>query len=259
MPQALATWEQDVTYDLADDVLEEFTMLSALVGVTAAALLMGGCDFGLVSTGETRRETKLIELDKAARVRAEIRMGAGELRVKSGSPKLLDATFTYNVPEWKPVVDYRSTASSGELIISQPGSSRGGFGNTVYEWDLSLNGDVPLDIIANLGAGEVHLDLGRMNLGRVEVNLGAGEVEMDLRGEPKRDYSVQIRGGVGETTVHLPRNAGISATATKGIGAIDVEGLEQRGNVWINPERVDAPVTVRLDVKGGIGEIRLVR
>lgn len=234
-------------------------MPSALVGVTAAALLVGGCGFGMVATGETVSETKLIELDKAASVRAHIRMGAGELRVKSGGPKLLDATFTYNVPEWKPLVDYRSTPSGGELSISQPDGSRGGLGNTVYEWDLTLNDDVPLEIIANLGAGEVHLDLGRMNLGRVEVNLGAGEVEMDLRGEPRRDYSVQIRGGVGETTVYLPRNTGVSATATKGIGAINVEGLEQRGNVWINPERIDAPVTVRLDVKGGIGEIRLLR
>jgi hypothetical protein len=46
-----------------------------------------------------------------------------------------------------------------------------------------------------------------------------------LRGEPKRDYNVQVHGGVGQATVYLPRDAAISATA----------------------------------VKGGIGEIRLVR
>ena len=92
-----------------------------------------------------------------------------------------------------------------------------------------------------------------MNLSRVEMNIGAGKVSMDLRGEPKRDYDVQIRGGVGETVVHLPKDVGISATATKGIGDISIEGLEKRDGVWVNPDRIGAPVTVRLDVKGGVG------
>ena len=230
-----------------------------LLGLTAVALLVSGCGFGMVATGETRRETVTVELDKAARVRADVRMDAGELRVKSGSPKLVDARFTYNVDEWKPVVDYRVTGSEAELNIAQPRGSRAGFGNTVYEWELDLNADVPLDLVANLGAGEVTLELGRMNLGRVDVNIGAGEVDMDLRGEPRRDYSVYIRGGVGETKVRLPRGARIEATAVKGLGEIDVEGLERRGNVWTNPDPADTPVTVRVDVKGGVGKINLVR
>ena len=35
-------------------------------------------------------------------------MGAGELTIASGTSKLAEGTFTYNVPEWKPVVDYRA-------------------------------------------------------------------------------------------------------------------------------------------------------
>ena len=122
-----------------------------------------------------------------------------------------------------------------------------------------MNGELPLDVIANLGAGEANLVLGKMNLSRVEMSIGAGSVNMDLRGEPKRDYTVQIRGGVGETVVSLPKDVGISASATKGIGDISIQGLEQRDGVWVNPDRIGAPVTVRLDVKGGIGQIRLIR
>jgi hypothetical protein len=91
------------------------------------------------------------------------------------------------------------------------------------------------------------------------MNIGAGEVKMDLRGEPKHSYTVNIRGGVGETVVHLPKDVGISATATKGIGDISTEGLELRDGAWVNPDRVGAPITIRLDVKGGVGQIRLVR
>jgi hypothetical protein len=234
-------------------------MFRAGVSIAAAALLGSGCQGHFLPTGETRHESKVIELDKAEAVRAEIRMGAGALRVNSGNSKLLEADFTYNVPEWKPVVEYRASGQRGDLTISQPKSSGSHYGNTVNTWNLKLNADVSSDVTTDLGAGEVNLELGRMNLHSVDVRVGAGELKMDLRGEPKHDYTVQIHGGVGEATVLLPKDVGISATAAGGIGGISVSGLEKRDGVWINPERVHAPVTVHLDVKGGVGEIRLVR
>ncbi len=233
-------------------------MVRTTIATAAASLLLGGCEAGSLATSETRHETSAIELDKTEMARVAVRMGAGELRVTSGTPKLLEAEFTYNVPDWKPVVDYRAGASGGDLTISQP-NTLGGFGHTVNNWELKLNDQLPLDVTASLGAGEANLDLGRMNLRSVTVNVGAGKMKMDLRGEPGRDYTVQIRGGVGEATVYLPRDVGISASAAGGIGDIDAKGLEKRDGVWINPERVNAPVTIRLDVKGGIGQINLIR
>jgi hypothetical protein len=227
-----------------------------LGGVVAMAALAGGCGFGPTATGDTRNETVSFDLGGAKSARVELRMGSGELAVASGTRKLMEGKFSYNVEAWKPAVDYN--AATGDLKILQPGST-GSFGNTINKWDVTLNGELPVDIIANIGAGEANLELGKMNLSRVELNIGAGEVKMDLRGDPKHDYTVQIRGGVGETTVYLPKDAGISARAIKGIGDISTEGLEQRDGVWVNPDRVGAPVTVRLDVKGGIGQIRLVR
>jgi N-terminal domain of toast_rack, DUF2154 len=233
-------------------------MLRASLVIAAISLVLSGCEMTSVATGETRHETKAIELDKVEMARVEIRMGAGELRVYSGTPKLLEASFAYNVPDWKPVVDYKASASAGDLTISQPGNS-GSFRNTVNTWELKLNGQLPMEVTANLGAGEANLEIGQMNLRGANVNVGVGKVTVDLRGEPKRDYTVQIHGGVGEATVYLPRDVGISATAAGGIGDIRADGLEKRDGVWINPDKLNAPVTVRLDVKGGIGEIRLVR
>lgn len=222
--------------------------------VGAAAIALTGCQFVTV-TGETKRESVSLDRGASSSARVELRMGAGELRVKSGTHKLVEGTFAYNVPDWKPVVDYRP---SGELSITQPDAGRG-WGNTVYEWDLTFNREVATDITVNLGAGEARLELGQMNLSGVRANVGAGEVTVDLRGEPKRDYHVEVRGGVGEATVYLPKQANISATATGGIGDISVSGLDKRDGVWMNPEAARDAVTVRVDVKGGIGQIRLVR
>ena len=232
----------------------------SLLAVVGTAALLSGCGFSAVTTGDTRNETVSFDLDDSKSVRVELSMGSGELRVASGTSKLMEGKFAYNVADWKPVVDYRAGGTStGELKLSQPNSSGSSFGNSVNNWDVKLNDGMPLEITANLGAGEANLELGRLNLNRVELNIGAGAMKVDLRGEPKRDYTVQIRGGVGETIVQLPKDVGISATATKGIGDIATEGLENRDGVWVNPDRIGAPVTVRLDVKGGVGQIRLIR
>jgi hypothetical protein len=232
----------------------------SLLAVVGTAALLSGCGFNSVTTGETKTETVSFDLDDSKSVRVELSMGSGELRVASGTSRLMEGKFSYNVADWKPVVDYRAGGTStGELKLSQPNSSGSSFGNSVNNWDVKLNDELALDVTANLGAGEANLDLGKMNLNRVEMSNGAGKVDMDLRGEPKRDYTVQIRGGVGETVVHLPKDVGIAASATKGLGDISIEGLEQRDGVWVNPDRIGAPVTVRLDVKGGVGQIRLIR
>jgi hypothetical protein len=57
----------------------------------------------------------------------------------------------------------------------------------------------------------------------------------------------------------LPKDVAIAAAASGGIGSIDTTGLEKRDGVWINPDRLGGPVTVSVDVKGGVGEIRLIR
>ena len=224
--------------------------------VTFAGLLLAGCDH--VETGPVQHETRSIPMDKSELTRVEIRMGAGELTVRKGSTNFLDAAFDYQRPSWKPTVNYRSTGVRSDLEILQPSDS-GGFGNNEYKWDIQLNDSILMDVVAKLGAGEAKMNLGELTLRSVEMNMGAGEVNMDLRGKiPARSYDVHINGGVGQANVYLPRDVGIYATAQGGIGEIHVSGLEQRGNHWVNASKLDSPITIRVDVKGGIGEIRLV-
>jgi len=221
--------------------------------LTMGIVVLAGCDRARIE--QTEHETKVLELDKSELTRVEIKMGAGELRVAGGSSKLLEADFTYNVSAWKPQVEYHSTGVRSDIEISHPpGTAPQG----KSDWNLRFNDSVLLDLVAHVGAGQAHLNLGSLNLRSVAVNLGAGQVNVDLRGSPRRSYDVRINGGVGQATVYVPSSVGISATATGGIGEINVRGLEKRNGRWINPGHVNSPVTIRLDVKGGIGQIDLI-
>jgi hypothetical protein len=207
--------------------------------------------------GPVKNDFQVLERDDSESVRVNLRMGAGDLRVGTGTQKLMRADFAYNVPSWKPEVNYSSSAKHGTLRIEQP-SGGSVHGNSKYEWDVRLNREVPIDLEVHFGAGEATLDLGSLDLNSVEVNMGVGELKMDLRGRPQRDYKVQIRGGVGEATVRLPSDVGVYADAQGGIGEISAQGMRHEGSRYYNEAYGRSKPTIHLDVHGGVGSIRLI-
>jgi len=224
-----------------------------------AALALCGCVVNIgnrAATGPMEHETRSIDKDNAERVHADLHMSAGELRVSGGAPNLMTADFAYNVAAWKPDVRYTNVGGRGNLTLDQP--KGGAHGNAKNTWDLRFNDDVPIDLSMQLGAGEARMDLGMLDLRSVDLQMGVGEMKMDLRGNPKHDYDVHVRGGVGEATIYVPATAGIYATAAGGIGGVEVTGLRKVGSHWESDSYQSAKTQIHLDVSGGVGEIKII-
>ena len=226
--------------------------------VALAAILLTACDMETRATGPTRDEPIEIGGDGVERANVELNMGAGEMKLGGGASKILEGRFEYNVDVLKPLVKSSINGSHATITIRQPEhvTLRG---NQRYLWDLQLNDRLLLDLALNCGAGQARLNLGSLHLRHIEVHMGAGQVDLDLRGKPTRDYDVKISGVVGQATVQLPEDTGIWAEAHGGIGSINVSGLDKHGDHWENDLYDKAKVNVRLEVNGGIGEIRIIR
>ena len=235
-------------------MLSSSRFLTSAMGVSY--LLLTGCGRDWGPAGPERTETRSIELDQSEEVRVDLKMGAGELRVRGGADKLMEGRFTYNRLRLRPEVSYNAGSFRGHLVVEEP--SHVGSATHRYAWDLQFNDQKPLDLDVKCGAGESRLDLGELALRRVNVEMGVGELKMDLRGTPKNDYSVSVRGGVGEATVYLPEGVGIEADVQGGIGGIHAPGLEKRDGRYVNDSYGHAKTTVHLDIRGGIGAINLI-
>lgn len=220
------------------------------------ALCLAGCVINTSPTGPLQYDSFHLDRDRSEMVKVNLNMGAGKLQVGSGTEKLLQAYFTYNVPAWKPIVKY----DGGTLTIDQGKTGHVNFnpGPMKYEWDLRFGRETPLDFGVNFGAGEAQLDLGSLNLRAVNVQIGVGSLNLDLRGRPQHDYNVHIQGGIGEAIVRLPAGVGVYANANGGIGEIKTRGLKKEGDHWENDAYATAKVKVRVDVQGGIGSITLI-
>lgn len=231
--------------------------MTKVAALAVGFMALSGCTVDLEHEGPVQHATQSVDLDKAEMARVEIKMGAGELQVDGGSPKLMDADFAYSAPSSKPEVRYESSGFRGELTIEEPhsGALRS---NHTYRWNIRLNDQLPLDVVTHLGAGEARLNLGELSLRSLEVHQGVGDLRLDLRGKPTRDYSVEVHGGVGHATIYLPSDAAIEAQAKGGIGHIEMRGLERRDDQWINPAHRHGPVTIRLNVSGGVGDISVI-
>jgi hypothetical protein len=236
-------------------VLSIFMMAATVVLAGACSTQGGGTQ---QQVGKMQRESKSVDPKNADSARAQLKMGAGELNLTGGADGLMEADFSYNVSKWKPKVSYHVSGKKGQLLVEQ-GSANGGnlSGGARNEWYISMNDEVPTDLVVRVGAGESDLDLDSLTLTGVDVRMGAGKSTVDLTGAYTRDFDASIEGGVGQATVLLPSEIGVKAKAAGGLGKINAKGLKKVGDSYVNEAYGESDTNLSVDVKGGVGEINL--
>jgi hypothetical protein len=233
----------------------------SIVMMAATAVLAGACGTqpgGSQQVGKMQEESKSVDLKNADSVRAQLKMGAGELHITGAANQLMDGDFSYNVSEWKPKVSYAVNGQKGELVVQQGSANSGSVGAKARnEWDINLNDEVPTDLVVKMGAGESDLDLDSLTLTGVDLKMGAGKSTVDLTGDYAKGFDATIEGGVGQATVLLPSEIGVKAKAAGGLGGINAKGLKKVGDSYVNDAYGESDVNLSVDVKGGVGEINL--
>jgi hypothetical protein len=236
-------------------VILSMVMMAAMVVLTGACGTQGG---GTPQVGKMQHDSKSVDPKNAQSARAQLKMGAGELNLTGGADRLMEGEFSYNVSDWKPEVSYDVSGEKGELVVKQ-GSANGGnlSGGARNEWNISMNDELPTDLVVQLGAGESALDLDSLTLTGVDLQMGAGKTTVDLTGDYAKGFDASIEGGVGQATVLLPSKVGVKAKAAGGLGGINAKGLKKVGDSYVNDAYGESDTNVSVDVKGGVGEINL--
>ena len=133
-------------------------------------------------------------------------MPAGNLNIDSNGNKLLEANFEYQSPMPRPEVTYSVNGTEGELRLSQQEHQPHiQFGPSHNTWNLHLAHDIPMQMRVNMGAGRNNLQLGGLDLTRIDVNMGAGLLIADFTGNWKQDVDATFHGGAGNATIRLPK------------------------------------------------------
>ena len=203
-------------------------------------------------------QTRAVEIQNAKSVDASVQASAGQMTISGGSSRLLDADFDFNSAYATPQVDYHVDSGVGQLTVSQ--DDRGpNFSMGHNDWNLRFSNNIPLELKVDMGAGEGRLRLRDVPVTRLTLNMGAGHVDVDLTGDRKKDLDADIEGGVGQATIRLPAKIGVVVHASGGLGSINAHDFKHDDDEYTNDAYGKTPVTIRLKVEGGVGEINLIQ
>ena len=106
--------------------------------------------------------------------------------------------------------------------------------------DVRLHPSLPLWLQVNGDIGKGELDLSGLNLMGLDLEGGIGKVDVDLPAN-SNNYRVQVDGGVGKTTLHIPDGATPIVDIDGGMGATHIV--------------VPATAAVQINVDGKIGGV----
>lgn len=134
-----------------------------------------------------------------------------------------------------------------------------GTSETTVRFD-SLNAEHMQTLRLEVGAASLHaIHLANANTDRVNVKAGVGELDLDFGGTWTRDMDVEIEVAVGDATIRLPRDVGVSIEHDKVLASFDKEGLVKRGGMWISDNYDTAKYKLRVRAKTVFGRLSVER
>jgi hypothetical protein len=227
-----------------------------LLAILAVVKFVGSFQF--VQPGPVVSEARRVQLGAAGAADVTLEMGAGTINLSGGAGDLLEADFSYNIPQWKPQVSYTVSGDRGTLQVRQPDSKIYSGSDAKNTWELRLNNDVPSAVHADFGAAVANLQLGGLALSRLDVKSGVGDMTIDLTGAWKQDLDATVEGGVGKITLRLPADTGVHVTAERGVGRIDSSGLKVAGDTYTNAVYGQTEHRLNIAIATGVGVINLI-
>ncbi len=118
-------------------------------------------------------------------------------------------------------------------------------------WRLHLNPRPLYRLRLELGVGNSRIDLRGLRIERFDLQVGVGKTTVFL---PDSPGEYEISGGVGDLTVYLPESVAVSLEASRGIGSLEVSGLERGTDAW--KRGLGKPL--QLKIRTGIGRVRVL-
>ncbi len=99
------------------EIARPYVVLLLIVMMAGTAVFAGAC--GVKQVGDLQRQSQSVDVAEARSVRADLRMGAGELNLTGGADALMEADFTFKRRRLEARGEPRHKRRHGELIVKQ--------------------------------------------------------------------------------------------------------------------------------------------
>ena len=209
--------------------------------------------------GENHKDVNIIKAGDAKTVEVKLKMGAGKLKLSSGSSELLTAGFIFSDESGKPKIEYKVKGDNGYLLIKQHDSHNMNINqDDKYAWNLKFTESLPLSFNIEVGAGVSEIYLNDLQIVNFDMNMGVGKTEIDMKGKWRKSAEVNLDGGIGLSVIHLPDDVGVILNIEKGLGSVDVKNMiKNNDSEYVNQAYSKSGTKIKINLKTGIGKIEV--
>lgn len=277
--------------------------LGALIGVgtivVLLALMLVGPALGLGYDVEIVNLANSEPAGDAQSAQIIVKAGTGEVNITplSDSPNLIDFDIQ-SIGQ----VNYQVDTSGTQKIIRLEQDEVSGFDGfasflaSIFEkdennlhWDVRLSPETPLDLRVTSGTGALTLNLGALQVTRLNAAVGTGSLNLTL---PASDASypvdvstgtgsgnvtimegaaleMRVNSGTGSFTIDVPDNAAVRFIARTGTGSINMPAFLQRvggkdensfvgdNGTWETDNFANADEQIVINYEGGTGSLNV--
>ena len=230
-----------------------------LAAAVAVVFVVGALAYGalpLGAQGPTRQSDHSAPLSSATEGRLVLDLGAANTTVHADEmADLYRAHLEYSGGR-APRVEV-----DGGTVTIGGGSGFPGFGaRGGSRARVTLNRSIPWEVHVGGGASRGTLELGGLQLTRLEISGGANRIDASL-GQPHGTVPVQVSGGATNVTLHRPSGVAARAVMSGGANNLTVDGkrYESLGSevAWQSPDYDSAADRFDVHISGGASTVTL--
>lgn len=229
-----------------------------LIFLLIISVLLVGC--GNVDASGIQEENNAFKTAGLKVVNTKIDLKVGKLNINNSNDNNINSRINFNNTKWKPVIKHMKDSYGGYINISQFGvrnvteSSK-----SINSLDLSFSKSVPINMKIKAGVSDVKADLSKLQLSNLDINMGNGNLYLNVAGNYKKNVSIDLSCGVGESTIYFPKNVGVRVEVEKHSDqcAISLAGLTGDGDIYTNSNYGKSNVSVYAKISENAGKINL--
>jgi hypothetical protein len=213
---------------------------------------------GALTRGRNTAEgqTISIPLENARSARIKLDHGAGRLNVRAGASatEVLNGVFGGEV-------EYKSRLEADQLEVKVRNSPHfwAWYPGQSLDWDIRLNGNVPLNLKIDSGASSSTLDLSDLKVVDLDIDTGASSTEVVLPANAG-NTRVDIDTGASSLNVRIPTGVAARIRVKSGVASVNVDSNRFpriEGGLYQSADYATAANRADVTINAGVGSIEV--
>jgi hypothetical protein len=213
---------------------------------------------GAFSRGQHQVEGQSISipLENARSARIKLDHGAGRLNIHSGASasEVLSGVFGAEM-------DYKSRIDGDQIDVKLRNSNQfwAWYPGQSLDWDIRLNGSIPLNLKLDSGASSSTLDLTDLKVIDLDIDTGASSTEVTLPANAG-NTRVDIDTGASSLNVRIPTGVAARIRIKSGVASVNVDSNRFpriEGGLYQSADYPTAVNRADITIDAGVGSIEI--